>query len=59
MTPADGVSSAKASLGRGGAPQRPAINVNRVIAGGQMVGLLAIGVPGLLAELWLSQRRPA
>jgi uncharacterized spore protein YtfJ len=38
---------------------RPAINVNRVIAGGQMVGLLAIGVTGLLARLWLSQRRPA
>jgi uncharacterized spore protein YtfJ len=37
---------------------RPAINVNRVIAGGQVVGVLAIGVTAALLRLWLTSERP-
>jgi len=35
---------------------RPAVNVNRAIAGGQIVGVVAIGVVGSLAMRWLSRR---
>jgi len=36
---------------------RPAVNVNRAILGGQIVGVVAIGVVGSLVRLWLSQHR--
>lgn len=35
---------------------RPAVNVNRAIIGGQLVGVVAIGVVGSLAMRWLSRR---
>ena len=35
---------------------RPAVNVNRAIAGGQIVGVVAIGVVGALVRRWLSHR---
>ena len=35
---------------------RPAVNVNRVILGGQLVGLTAILAVGSLVKLWLSRR---
>jgi uncharacterized spore protein YtfJ len=35
---------------------RPAVNVNRVILGGQVVGIVAIGVAGALVQLWLRRR---
>jgi uncharacterized spore protein YtfJ len=35
---------------------RPAVNVNRVILGGQIVGIAAIAVAGALARLWLTRR---
>jgi hypothetical protein len=35
---------------------RPAVNVNRAILGGQIVGIAAIGVVGALVRLWLSRR---
>jgi uncharacterized spore protein YtfJ len=37
---------------------RPAVNVNRVILGGQLVAIVAIGVAGLLVRFWIA-RRPA
>jgi uncharacterized spore protein YtfJ len=35
---------------------RPAVNVNRAILGGQLVGIAAIGVVGSLIRLWISRR---
>ena len=35
---------------------RPAVNVNRAILGGQVVGIVAIGVVGALVRLWLGRR---
>ena len=38
---------------------RPAINVNRVVLGGQIVAVVALGVVGSLVRLWMSQKRTA
>jgi uncharacterized spore protein YtfJ len=35
---------------------RPAVNVNRVILGGQLVGVAAIVLAGSLVRLWISRR---
>ena len=38
---------------------RPAVNVNRAILGGQIVGVVALTVIGSLVRLWMSERRAA
>jgi uncharacterized spore protein YtfJ len=38
---------------------RPAVDVNRAILGGQLVGIAAIFTIGSLLRLWISQRRSA
>jgi len=43
----------------GDATWRPALNLNRVILGGQIVGLAAILTLGSLIRLWLKQRTVA
>jgi uncharacterized spore protein YtfJ len=35
---------------------RPAVNVNRAILGGQIVGIAAVGIVGALLRLWLAHR---
>lgn len=47
------------SIQHGDVRWRPAINVNRVILGGQLVAIVAIGVGGLLVKFWISRRHPA
>ena len=40
----------------GDAKWRPALNLNRVILGGQLVGLAAILTVGMILRLWLTRR---
>jgi uncharacterized spore protein YtfJ len=35
---------------------RPAVNVNRAILGGQLIGVAAIGIVGFLMKQWISRR---
>ena len=44
------------AIRNGEARWRPAVNVNRVIAGGQITGVVAICVLGALGWRWLSHR---
>ena len=39
--------------------RRPALNLNRVILGGQLVGTVAILTAGLLMRRWLAHERAA
>jgi len=43
----------------GDAKWRPALNLNRVILGGQLVGTVAILTAGLLMRRWLAHERAA
>jgi uncharacterized spore protein YtfJ len=43
----------------GDAKWRPALNLNRVILGGQIVGLAAIFTVGSLVRYWIKHRAPA